>query len=82
VELDDALDQRETETQPVLRTRQRSFPPLEWLEDARQQVGIDADTRIANADHEVTALASDVQTDLAGSVAVLRGVHEQIADRL
>src|SRR5262249_44439872 len=83
VALDDALSDRETETQSGMRpSRGAAFGLTEPLEDVRQIRGSDTGARVGHRQHGVRPDAREPKRDPASRRRELHGVREEIDDDL
>ena len=80
--LDELLDHGQADAQPALGAGQRAVALGEQVEDAREQIGRDADAGVADADDGVALVEAGVQLDPAARLGVLGRVVEQVDDDL
>src|SRR3954462_3015381 len=82
VHLDEAAHEREPETEPALGAIERSLTLGEEVEDAAEQILLDARAVVADGDDDLVALAPAGEGDPPARVRVLRGVGEQVREHL
>lgn len=63
--LDKASDERQADSEPPLRTRERLVDLSEEIENTREHLGRDADSRISDPDEDCVPLPLDENVDLA-----------------
>ena len=78
VHLDELLDHGQPDAQPPLGPGRRTVPLGEQVEDAREQVGPDADARVGHPDDRVARLPRGLHLDPAARLGVLGRVVEQV----
>ena len=82
VHLDEVPHERQADAQPALRPAVGRVRLDEQVEDPGQHLRRDADARVAHAEHSLTALLFDGQTDAAVRLGVLGGVGQEVTDHL
>ena len=82
MDFDQSLHQRQPNAQAALGAVQRPLCLREEIEDAREEVGSDADARIPHTHHGFIAFLLDAQPDATAFVGVLGGVVEQVHHHL
>src|ERR1043166_5844544 len=78
VHLHQLTNQRQTNSQPTLRTLDGAIDLHEDVEDVRQLVRRNSDTRVAHSDDDLIALLLRLKPDLASFFTVFRGVVKQV----
>src|SRR5581483_9175341 len=79
---DEPFHERQSNAQPSLRARQRSFGLREQTEDARHEVRGDADARIPHLQHSLSPLLLKAQPNMSTFVRVLGSIVEQVHNYL
>ena len=82
VQLDQAAHQRETDAQSALRAVDGVLGLDEQIEDAREQLAIDAGAFVRDREHGLTALGGDGHVHRLLRRGELQGVGDEIADDL
>ncbi len=82
VELDEAADESQADTQSSLGTVQRSIGLGKEIEDARKHLGAQANAVVAHSHNRFVALEIRGQDNLAAPIRVLGGVVQQVRNNL
>ena len=82
VHLDETLDEREPDAEAAFRSRERTFTLHEEVEDAFDEVGRHADSRILDDENGHLARHVDGDRDRAAVGRVLHRVGHQVHDDL
>src|SRR6185436_19030911 len=82
VQLRNPLYQRQADPQPALRAIETALALHEQVEDPRQQLRLEAEPRIAHAEHSLARLAAHAHLDAAGRRRVLDRIGQQICEHL
>jgi hypothetical protein len=80
--LDQGFGDREANAAPAERAAARLLDPIEALEDVRQMLSGDADTRVAHNELDRMLPSADDELDRAGGRRVPQRVGEQITEYL